>query len=66
MSKTEEISLSTMQRDTEAHRKNSEITPKTLGHRMVSWSYPGHRGFNPLRFGHMRPEVGGVGPKQGA
>ena len=43
-----------------AHRKHA----KKLSHRMVSWSYPGHRGFNPLRFGHIRPEAGD-GPKQG-
>ena len=38
-----------------AHRKHSENTPKTPAHRTVSWRDPRHRGFNPLRFGHIRP-----------
>ena len=35
--------------------KRTGNTTKTPGHRMVSWRYPGHRGFNPLRFGHIQP-----------
>ena len=38
-----------------AHRKHSENTPKTPAHRTVSWRDPRHRGFNPLRFGPIRP-----------
>ena len=30
-------------------------TTKTPGHCMVFWRHPGYRGFNPLRFGHIRP-----------
>ena len=38
-----------------AHRKHTGNTPKSPGHRLVSWRHPGQRGFNPLRFGHTRP-----------
>ena len=38
-----------------AHRKHSGNTTKAPGHRTVSWRYSGHRGFNPLRFGHIPP-----------
>lgn len=53
MSKTEEISPSTMQRDTES-------TPETQRKLRVIARFledtPGHRDFNPLRFGHIRPD----------
>ena len=38
-----------------AHRKHTGNTTKTPAHRLVSWRHPRHRGFNPLRFGHTRP-----------
>ena len=53
VSKTEEISPGTMQRDTES-------TPETQRkHRVIARfleDTPGHRDFNPLRFGHIRPD----------
>ena len=61
MSKTEEISLSTMQRDTESTSKAHRSTPKAPGHRHgFLENGPGHRGFNLLRFGHIRSSLRGV------
>jgi len=36
-------------------RTSHSVKSKAPGHRMVSWRYLGRRGFNPLRFGHIRP-----------
>ena len=37
-------------------RATCSAMPKAPGHRMVSWRCPGHRSFNLLRFGHIRPD----------